>query len=68
MLTAVALAGSSAQGRAYDPVCGMSVDLGAVERSWDSRSWWFCSDRCADAFDAVPERYASSGRQADDGP
>ena len=43
-----------------DPVCRMYVDPGrAVERrTHDGAEHVFCSQRCAAAFDAAPERYA----------
>jgi Cu+-exporting ATPase len=43
-----------------DPVCGMSVDpgTGAATRTHDGQDYWFCSQGCAEAFDADPDRYA----------
>ena len=38
---------------ATDPVCGMRVDRAqAITRVTDGRMRWFCSEGCADAFDA----------------
>ena len=60
-VTAVSLVSSSAPVRERDPVCGMALDPGAVGREHGGRSWSFCSDRCADAFDADPGRYTPLG-------
>ncbi len=41
-----------------DPVCGMTVDPdGAPQRTYDGRTFWFCGDGCAEAFEADPGRY-----------
>ncbi len=42
-----------------DPVCGMRVDPAAAAERRDtaSGSYFFCSARCAAAFDADPDRY-----------
>jgi uncharacterized protein len=46
---------------ATDPVCGMKVDRArASTREVSGRTYWFCSDGCAEAFDADardPVRY-----------
>jgi adenylate cyclase len=45
-----------------DPVCQMRLhpsDVMAV-RTWQGRSYVFCSHECAQAFDATPDKYASS--------
>jgi uncharacterized membrane protein YraQ (UPF0718 family)/YHS domain-containing protein len=43
---------------ARDPVCGMKVDRGkAVTKSFDGRTFYFCSERCLHAFEADPDRY-----------
>ena len=52
-----AVTGAQAVARDRDPVCGMAVDAAPVTRRRNGRSWAFCSDRCAAAFDADPARY-----------
>jgi hypothetical protein len=46
---------------ATDPVCGMKVDRAqALTREAEGRTFWFCSDGCAETFDADargPMRY-----------
>jgi uncharacterized membrane protein YraQ (UPF0718 family)/YHS domain-containing protein len=41
-------------GGARDPICGMTVDLSApvASRERDGRTYYFCSPRCAERFDA----------------
>jgi P-type Cu+ transporter len=49
----------TARGAATDPVCGMTVDTaGAIQRSRAGETYSFCSEHCAEAFAADPERYA----------
>src|SRR5262249_7222192 len=42
-----------------DPVCGMMIDRDAADAraSNGQREFFFCSDACANAFEAGPERY-----------
>ena len=42
-----------------DPVCGMRVDpaTAAAHRNQAARDYYFCSEACAEGFDANPERY-----------
>ena len=42
-----------------DPVCGMRVDpaTAAAHRNHAARDYYFCSEACAEGFDANPERY-----------
>jgi len=49
-------------GYAIDPVCGMQVRAATApaERSHRGKSYWFCSDRCAERFDAHPDRHAGA--------
>jgi YHS domain-containing protein/uncharacterized membrane protein YraQ (UPF0718 family) len=49
------------QGYAIDPVCGMQVRTSdaPASRDHDGRSYAFCSDRCAERFDADPSRFTS---------
>ena len=46
-------------GYATDPVCGMQVEVAnaPAHRHDAGRDYWFCSDRCAQRFDASPDRY-----------
>ena len=52
-------------GYAIDPVCGMQVEKSAAPRqvSIEGQTYWFCSDRCCDRFDATPTRFASASRE-----
>ena len=49
-------------GYAIDPVCGMQVEKSAAPRqvSIEGQTYWFCSDRCCDRFDASPDRFAEA--------
>lgn len=44
-----------------DPVCRMRLDdeRQALRREHDGRTYFFCSDKCADRFAADPARYAT---------
>ena len=44
------------QGYAFDPVCGMQVQTAnaPAHETVDGHEYWFCSDRCADAFRKSP--------------
>ena len=43
---------------AIDPVCGMKVDRAtAVTSELAGQTFYFCADRCRDAFEANPEKY-----------
>jgi YHS domain-containing protein len=48
------------QGYGLDPVCGMQVRTAdaPASRQHDGRSYWFCSDHCAQRFDRDVARYA----------
>jgi YHS domain-containing protein len=48
---------------AGDPVCHMWVypPTAPDRRTDDNRQVFFCSVRCAERFDANPERYVASG-------
>lgn len=49
--------------RVTDPVCGMEIDPGqAVQATFESRSFHFCSEHCRRAFQEDPERYAGMER------
>lgn len=47
---------------ATDPVCGMTVDTQTA--SWSrihhQHTWYFCAERCRDAFDAEPSSYVTT--------
>lgn len=45
-----------------DPVCGMQVKPGqlAVRTTYQGKTYYFCSARCAAKFDEGPERVVSS--------
>ena len=51
-------------GYAIDPVCGMQVRTATApaQRSHRGKTYWFCSDRCAERFDGNPDRHAGPGR------
>jgi P-type Cu+ transporter len=42
-----------------DPVCGMEIDPkdAAATRMHSGRTFYFCSQSCAEKFDADPHRY-----------
>ncbi len=45
-------------GRVLDPVCGMTVDPGkALAATHAGTTYYFCSPRCRDRFEADPARY-----------
>ncbi|MFQ5803748.1 MAG: heavy metal translocating P-type ATPase [Candidatus Methylomirabilales bacterium] len=48
-----------------DPVCGMEIEEkdAAATRNVDGTAYYFCSDRCAEQFDADPGRYGGPGPQ-----
>ena len=52
-------------GTAIDPVCGMSVALGAGKprTEWRGDDYHFCSEGCHDRFEADPWFYVSGNRQ-----
>ena len=51
-----------ADGKARDPVCGMSVDPHAAKHRTDcqGRPYYFCSAGCKTKFEADPKRYLES--------
>jgi YHS domain-containing protein/uncharacterized membrane protein YraQ (UPF0718 family) len=71
-LVAIALGVMHMRGRAsserfaIDPVCGMQVEIAhaPATRSYDAKKWHFCSDHCAERFDAAPDRYNKGSRSA----
>lgn len=52
--------GAAAPGEMTDPVCGMQLlpAAAAATRTVQGMEFVFCSPRCAERFDAAPERYA----------
>ena len=50
-------------GYAFDPVCGMQVRTAdaPAHRMQEGATVYFCSDRCAERFDANPSRHTRSG-------
>jgi YHS domain-containing protein len=55
------------QGYAIDPICGMQVQTAnaPATRHHHGDTVYFCSDRCAERFDADPDRYAASNIDGD---
>ncbi len=44
--------------REIDPVCGMEVDPGtAAQFTYQTRTYYFCSDQCLRSFREDPERH-----------
>jgi YHS domain-containing protein/uncharacterized membrane protein YraQ (UPF0718 family) len=58
-------------GLAMDPVCGMQVRTAdaPARSSFGGQTFWFCSDRCRERFEADPARLASqpAGAEASGG-
>jgi uncharacterized protein len=49
---------------ATDPVCGMKVDREkAIRLERGGRTFYFCTERCREAFEAHPERYGRGSEQ-----
>ena len=54
--------------RAIDPVCGMEVDPGtAAQTTWQSHTYYFCSEGCHRTFREDPARY-TGGRERHEPP
>ena len=53
-----------------DPVCGMEIDRteAAQTREAMGQTFYFCSDHCAETFDADPHQYAHGGETAEPAP
>ena len=47
---------------AKDPVCGMDVDTkpGAIQSSYQGKTYYFCSEGCKRSFEKDPKRYATA--------
>ena len=56
--------GKSKSTKTVDPVCGMKVDpaKAVATREHDGQTFHFCSQHCAEAFDADPHRYGHPGK------
>lgn len=54
--------GGRANATVVDPVCGMSVDpaTAAAHRRHGQRDYYFCTEACADVFDAKPEHHLNT--------
>ena len=63
-------ASSSASGAAIDPVCGMAVDSHAAKHqtTYQGRTYYFCSARCREKFEAEPNRYLAGSAAAVEAP
>jgi len=44
---------------AKDPVCGMTVDEETAKwtSEYEGKTYYFCAERCKQAFDEKPERF-----------
>ena len=49
-----------------DPVCGMAIDETAVIVEIDGKKYGVCSQKCADALMAEPEKYLMAAADHDD--
>jgi hypothetical protein len=58
-LSATSSRAASTTTAAIDPVCGMTVDTAhpGAHRDHDDVTYYFCSPRCAQSFDADPDHY-----------
>ena len=45
-----------------DPVCGMDVETkpGALQSSYEGKTYYFCSEGCKRSFEKDPKRYAKA--------
>ena len=48
-----------------DPVCGMEIEeeQAVGQRTFDGKTYSFCSEQCQSQFDAAPEKYAEPERR-----
>ncbi len=53
---------AAASSQAVDPVCGMRVDPSTAKQKaeHDGKSFYFCSGRCRERFEADPARYVAA--------
>ena len=49
-----------------DPICGMTVELetAAAKREYAGKTYYFCGQGCAKAFDLKPGAFIDSTRSA----
>jgi YHS domain-containing protein len=52
---------------AVDPVCGMAVDKATAPatREFKGRTYYFCTEGCAQSFSENPTRYVGTGAAID---
>lgn len=55
-------ASAAAEGKAVDPVCGMTVEIAATTLSTEhgGTTYYFCSQTCLDGFTADPAAFATA--------
>jgi YHS domain-containing protein len=53
---------ADSEGKAVDPVCGMSVDVGTATFTYDhgGTTYYFCSQQCLDRFSKNPTAYVDA--------
>ena len=52
-------------GKAVDPICGMTVDIGSAETAvQNGTTYYFCSASCRDKFQASPDAHAGAAADA----
>ncbi len=53
----------TASAKVIDPVCGMEIDVSEAtqSREFAGQTFYFCSDPCAESFDADPHQYVQDG-------
>jgi len=57
-----AVSSQDSDARRIDPVCGMSVAPARAKHKWEygGETYYFCSDRCSQRFQAKPEKYCGN--------
>src|SRR5690606_8969013 len=57
-------------GMAKDPVCGMDVNPATAKhvREYEGETYYFCNPRCAEKFEADPERYLNPSDEPEEAP
>jgi Cu+-exporting ATPase len=52
-----------------DPVCGMKVNPAAAKghAEWQGKTYYFCSSKCQQKFQADPQKYLTETSRADEG-
>ena len=53
---------SAGMAKVKDLVCGMMIDPGtaAATRVYEGKTYYFCAQGCARAFDADPKKYVTA--------